>query len=129
MKYLSDYSQEAVSKALEKNGAFFAFSQAQLEEQKKEGVTYGALPGGLICPVANATQLLEELKAASQNAVKQDLEENGLDAIIERELANHECWYTGEIEDAVEALSIYEGATIEKIIEIFVAKRKEYEDA
>tara|TARA_A100001201_G_C3911597_1_gene147885 strand:- start:73 stop:270 length:198 start_codon:yes stop_codon:yes gene_type:complete len=39
--------------------------------------------------------------------IKEDLEENGKEAIIIRELENHECWYVGNIEDAVKKLKDY----------------------
>ena len=39
---------------LEANGAFFAFSQSQFDEQKKEGVIYVSMGAGLICPKAKA---------------------------------------------------------------------------
>ena len=34
MKYLSDYTQEHLTKAIEKHGAFFAFSKSQFDEKK-----------------------------------------------------------------------------------------------
>ena len=43
-----------------------------------------------------------------ENAIKQDLKENGKEKIIERELNNHECYYTGEIDQSViDSLSDY----------------------
>jgi len=39
--------------------------------------------------------------------IEQDIKENGIDKIIVRELYNYECFYTGEIEDAVDALEAY----------------------
>ena len=38
---------------------------------------------------------------------KEDKKENGKDTIILRELENHECFYVGNIEDAVEKLKDY----------------------
>ena len=74
MKYLSDYTTAALTKAFEIHGAFYA--------------------------------------------VKQDIEENGIEKIIKRELGNYECYYTGEIEDAVEALEDY-GITHEQVSNVF----------
>ncbi|WP_456303359.1 DUF7659 family protein, partial [Vibrio lentus] len=42
-------------------GAFFAFSNKQFDEAKKEGVKYASLGMGLICPVDNAKQLMTRL--------------------------------------------------------------------
>ena len=44
---------------LEANGAFFAFSQSQFDEQKKEGVIYVSMGAGLICPKENAENALK----------------------------------------------------------------------
>ena len=44
--------------------------------------------------------------------------ENGLVAIIKRELSNYECYYTGEIEDAVDTLEDY-GITYEQVLKVF----------
>lgn len=38
MKYLSDYTNEKQTQAFDEAGAFFAFSQKQFNEAKKEGV-------------------------------------------------------------------------------------------
>jgi hypothetical protein len=40
MKYLTDYTQEAQTKLFEEKGVFFAFSNKQFEEQRKEGIKY-----------------------------------------------------------------------------------------
>lgn len=108
MKYLSDYTDEPMSAALEKHGAFFAFGMDQLKEKSKPGVKYVQLGGmGLICPKANADELHEDMGRIIEEGQEQDLAENSKDAIIDRELANHECWYTGNIEDCVNKLHGY----------------------
>ena len=107
MKYLSDYMENKQTDTFNKNGAFFAFSDEQFNKQKKEGVDYISLGAGLITPKKNAGALTRELHAIYADAVKQDLEENGVKAIINRELANHECQITGDITDAVEKLKDY----------------------
>lgn len=119
MKYLSDYTKERTSALLENTGAFFAFSNKQFEEQRKEGVTYGSLGAGLTCPVDRAAELREGLDAIGREGRAQDLAENGMDAVIERELANHECYYTGDPGNAMDALSGYEGATEERVNRVF----------
>lgn len=40
MKYLSDYTNVAKTELFKEKGVFFAFSQEQFDEQKKEGITY-----------------------------------------------------------------------------------------
>ena len=107
MKYLSNYTDEAILEAIKNAGAFFAFSDKQFNEAKTEGVKYASLFGGLICPVENAKKLLDDISTAHENGVKQDITENGIDNIIIRELANHEAYYTGDITSTVDALACY----------------------
>ena len=126
MKYLQDYMSEAQTIALDKAGAFFAFSQKQFDEQKKEGVLYKNLNMGLICPVDNAMTLLDELDAIYKNAIKLDIEENGLTRIIIRELNNHEAYYTGDIDDTARALADYP-VTVEDIRKVYRNKNHELE--
>tara|TARA_R110000851_G_scaffold39729_7_gene100723 strand:+ start:1056 stop:1439 length:384 start_codon:yes stop_codon:yes gene_type:complete len=127
MKSMSDYSKDAVSAALEKAGAFFAFSEKQFEENKVDGVKYGSRGAGLICPIANAKQLNADLKQARIDAVAKDKEENTAEAIIERELSNYECYYTYDIDDAISSLSDY-GYSNDKILEVFHATKGRHDD-
>lgn len=117
MKYLIDYTKECTTGVLEKNGAFFCFSKEQFDEHAKENVEYVSLEAGLVCPKENAKALRDELEQCIDKAIAQDLEENGKEKIIERELRNHECGYTGDISAAVSALEIYEDITEKDIAE------------
>lgn len=107
MKYLQDYMSDKQTKAFNNAGAFFAFSNEQLEKRKKQGVKYANMGGGLVCPIDNCNTLKNELEKIYKEAIKQDIQENGLNAIIRRELNNHECYYTGNIDDCVEELADY----------------------
>jgi len=107
MNYLSDYTSENQTKLLNDNGAFFAFSTKQLNEHKKEGVVYVSMGSGLIAPKVNADKLLEGFESINTEGVKQDISENGIKAIIRRELGNYETQITGDISDTVEALEDY----------------------
>ena len=118
MKYLSDYTQEHLTKVFEKHGAFFAFSKSQFDEKKVEGVKYVSDGTGMIAPKENYEKLSEEIEEIHRNGIKQDIEENGIESIIKRELSNYECNYTGEIEDAVDALEDY-GITYEQVKNVF----------
>lgn len=114
MKYLSDYINNAQTEVFNKHGAFFAFSNKQFDEKKQNGVKYVSLGAGLICPVNNAKQLNTDLNAVWDAGIKQDLAENGIKAIIHRELANHECQITGDYSEVIDKLSAY-GITSEQI--------------
>jgi hypothetical protein len=124
MKYLSDYTEEEITKAMRKAGAFWAFSDKQFNEQKREGVEYSHISCGLICPKGKGKELIEDLDRAIGNGRKQDIEENGIEKIIRRELANHEATYTGDITSTEQALKGY-NIPKEDIIKVYKIMLKE----
>jgi hypothetical protein len=107
MKYLQDYLSVPQSAAFKKYGAFFAFSGKQFTEAKVEGVEYNNMGAGLICPKVNCEILSTELDTIWDSAIKQDVAEHGISAIIRRELYNHEAFYTYSIESTMDALEPY----------------------
>ena len=107
MKSLSDYTNHAQTEAFTRFGAFFAFSEKQFCEQGPPGVAYCELSTGLICPKEHAQALLEALVEINKQDIEQDIAENGIEAIIRREIANYECFYTRDISDCVEVLESY----------------------
>ena len=114
MNYLSDYTSAKQTQLWNDNGAFFAFSKKQLDEEKKEGVVYVSLGMGLIAPKENASKVIEGLESINTEGIKQDISENGIKAIIHRELANYEAQITGDISDTIQALEDY-GITREHV--------------
>ena len=118
MKYLSDYAQEGLSKLFKEYGVFFAFSNKQYEEKAERDVAYVHLFSGMICPKEHAKILLKKLHECHMAAIKTDIEENGKEAIIKRELYNHEAFYVYSIEDTVDCLKNYE-ITTDEIQEVF----------
>lgn len=120
-------TDNALSKLWDENGAFFAFSNQQYAEKKKDGVIYVSLIGGLLCPKENVDAVLKGMKEITENARKKDIEENGIEQIIYRELANHEAWYTYEIEDTMDALEGYPGVTEELVWKVFHANAHKYD--
>jgi DNA-binding transcriptional regulator YhcF (GntR family) len=123
MKYLSDYIQQPQTALFDELGAFFAFSNKQFDEAKKEGVKYVSLGMGMIVPTDNARELVTRLDEIQKEGIKQDIEENGKKAIIRRELFNHECFYTNDITDCVEKLEDY-GYSYDDIYQVFNHIRK-----
>jgi hypothetical protein len=107
MKTLCNYTQDALTILFDSMGAFFAFGDTQFNQSKKDGVDYCLLKNGLIVPKENAKALLDGLESITAKGIASDLSENGRKAIIRRELFNHECFYTNDISDCVEALSGY----------------------
>lgn len=75
--------------------------------KKKDGVKYVSLGMGLICPKENAGTLLKEMDEVYKKGIQQDIQENGLENIVKRELNNHEAYYTGNTESTEESLKDY----------------------
>jgi len=125
MKYLSDYTKEAQTELFTNLGAFFAFSNEQLNAKRVKCIKYVSLGSGLICPKVNAATLHLGLREVQAAGIKADIAENGINAIIKRELYNHEAFYTGEIEDTIDALEDYD-VTREQVMAIY---RAEYDTA
>lgn len=123
MKYLSEYIEEEQSKAFKDHYAFFAFSQSQLTERQllciKQYVSIGA---GLIAPKCMALPLINKLAEITAKGIQQDISDNGIVAIVRRELDNHEYSYTMDTTDTIEALSEYP-VTAEQIERIARNKR------
>ena len=91
MKYLNDYTAQPIKEALASFGGFFAFSNKQFTDQMDKSVNkYVHLYGGLYVPKENAQALYDALEEVQQEGIKQDIKENGIPAICQRELMNHE---------------------------------------
>lgn len=114
-----EHTEKRIEQMLNDKGAFFAFSQSQFDEQKKEGVTYVRLGLGLLCPKENSVNIIDEVEEIYAQGRKADIEENGLEAIIIRELSNYEAWYTHDPTEAIEALSCYEGISSDLVQKVF----------
>ena len=125
MKYLSDYKETKHTELLNNTGAFFAFSTEQFNDKKKPDTKYVNCKHGLICPKGQVDNLLDGLSIIHEEAIKEDLAENGIKAIIKRELYNYECFYTGDISDAVSTLKAYD-ITEDQVQDMY---RKEYKNA
>ena len=107
MKYLSNYMEEKQTKLFEETGTFFAFGNKQYKERAKKGIKYINMGNGMITEKPNVEKLINGLHEIYQDAIKEDIKENGKEAIILRELENHECFYTGNIDDALHKLEDY----------------------
>jgi len=124
MKYLAEYTAGPIEDAMATAGAFFAFGTEQFDERKVEGVKYTQMGMGLICPEKTAAQLQLSLATIHVQGIKDDIADNGLRAIVIRELNNYECYYTGDATEAFPALELYP-VTREDILKVF--KNKHYE--
>lgn len=123
MKYLSHYTEKAQTELINKTGAFFAFSNEQLNRQKKEGTKYTFFKGsGMFVPTENKEELLEGLEKIQEEGIKKDVEENGAKGIIRREYFNHECHIPCDTYDARIALEKYQEMYPEKFSEDVLKK-------
>ena len=126
MKYLTDYTEEAQTFALKKAGAFFAFTTESFNIQRDKARKYVNLGSGLICPKDTFKQLDADLGVIVEQGIQLDMSENWRNDIIKRELANHECVYTGSPNRAIEALKKYP-ITEDNILKVFKQEMtKEY---
>ena len=116
MKFLQDYMEAKQTEVFDKYGVFFAFSKSQLESGKQKIIDNGILTGGekltsfgqgMLAPSKYADTVMEELDKIYTESINQDIQENGISAIIQRELDNHEYCITGDIEDTVQKLEDY----------------------
>jgi hypothetical protein len=127
MKYLSDYTRDVTKTLFSKYNAFFAFNDKQFNEGKREGVDYKSLGVGLHVETSKVKEFNLEFLKIVETAITQDLAENGKDNVIERELSNYECYYTYEIDDAVDALTDY-NITREEIQQVFNKNKQNHLD-
>lgn len=116
MKPLNEYVEQARTELFDKEGAFFAFSNEQLDEHKIEGVKYVSLGYGLIAPKENAKRLMEDMDKLHFQAINLRLAEYGLSRIAQYELANYESQISMDWSTAHDVLKDY-GITDEQMQE------------
>ncbi len=107
MQTLTNYIEAKQNLLFNEVGAFFAFSNKQFLEKKKENVVYVSLQSGLICPKDKVSYFNTRFNDIYHEGVKQDVLENGASAIIRREYFNYETQITNDTTDLFDALSYY----------------------
>jgi hypothetical protein len=126
---LKSEHQTAYDKIMEKHRVFWAFSNSQFKEgMKKIGHKKGeklcSIGMGGYMPLASNKPMFEELRAEDKRhkAELKKLKEEKEGAII-YELANHECFYTGNITPVLEHFKgIYTPAAIKQVFKKEAAK-------
>jgi hypothetical protein len=134
MKSLSNYVEAEQSKIFDDLGVFFAFSKSQMEAGcEKVGATVDnkvtSFGGGGYVLSKNLDKFLEEMERINTKGIEQDIQENGLINIIQRELANYEVQLTGDWMQLLEVLEDYPGVTeelIKKQYRIFIKNNSDY---
>lgn len=125
IQQVKDEHQQKVDDLFRECLVFWAFSKQQFETGKtqlQEGEKYVSIGGGGYMPEGKVKQLREgmaEVEAWYQEAIKdnQIRQQN-----IAYELANHEAYYTGSIEDTLDELG--EDYTAEEVWEVYNRERK-----
>jgi|AntDeeMinimDraft_5_1070356.scaffolds.fasta_scaffold07987_3 hypothetical protein len=116
---------EKISLLLKECNVFFAFSDEQFNKNKtplKDGEKYVRLQGGGFVPKSFINQFLsgcadvEKWYKAEAGSNKKIRIEN-----IKYELSNYECYYTGEIDEAIQALG--KGYTRKEVLAVFQKER------
>lgn len=127
---LKRIEQSKVDALLNECKVFFAFSNEQFTENKtelKEGEKYVSIGAGGYMPKGYVDTYLNGMKAIKKNhtkAVKAIKDPSQIEAHILYTLNNYECFYTGNIEDAVNELQgMY---TIEQIRDVFYNNRQKH---
>lgn len=118
MKAQHEYSENALSQLWQETGCFFAFGEKQFSEKKQDCVTYIHIFAGLLCPKDKENEVVTRMNNIATEAIELDMSENGKEAVIIRELYNHEAFYTWDIESTFDALAGYP-ITLEDVQAVF----------
>ena len=139
MKNFRELKEEFENKKNEefkKTGIFYAFSNAQWEEQKthkdapdNEFVSVGC---GAYIHKSNKAKLNNYFENILPQLRKDFIDKINLNDLIDYELINHECWYTGEWFEVVEILKDYNTGLsneelTEKVREIYKAHPERFD--
>jgi hypothetical protein len=123
---MNKYIQDKQTNLFNELGVFFAFGNKQFEEQRVHGVDYCTVMGAGDCvPKQNAKEFVDRLSVIHKEGRELELAEKGIEKIIEEELANHECFYTGDINDALDALSEYD-VSYEQVMSVYRKVESKY---
>ena len=107
VKPLTKYVNDAQSEVFRDNGAFFAFSDKQVNEQKNDGVKYVSVGSGLICPKENAKTVMAGVSSTYKAGIKLRLKDYTLSQICQYELSNHEAQISYDLDLVRDVLSDY----------------------
>lgn len=127
LQEIKNAREEAVTKAITDNKVFFAFSDQQFTEglqkiQLQEGDKIRSIGAGGYIPKSmfnNFADTMDKIDADYKAAIKNNKLRT---KEIIYELYNHECFYTGDIEDCLAALG--DDYTIEEVQAVYNSERK-----
>lgn len=129
MKYtaIKNKYQEKFTELSDEVGLFWAFSEQQFAEGReknpiKEGEKYTSIGMGGYLPKKNVQRFIDRQKELDKWQ-KQEIKKAKATEVILYELGNYECFYTGDIQDALEVLEPL-GYTVEQVKEVYHANRE-----
>lgn len=99
--------EQAIEKLLKECGVFWAFSNAQFEENKtplKDGEKYVDIGAGGFMPSGNKDKYIDGMLAIGEAFEKAIADNKQREAYILYELNNHEAFYTCSIDSTLNAL-------------------------
>lgn len=105
---------------------FFAFSNKQFEEgktPKAEGEKYVHIGAGGYLPKSQVDNFINGMEALNKWERAEIKRHKQADEEIRFELANHECYYTGDPSTVIELLPNYDP---QRIINVFNTERKKH---
>ena len=131
-KDLEAKKKELQDAIFEECKVFFAFGDQLRENKAKAGILDGEkiapwMAGGF-CLADKRKTLYDSLDKLIDAHSAARVRLNGLDSVILYELRNHECFYTGDYQDAYDALEHYEEVTLEEVERVYYANCDKYMD-
>ena len=106
-KEIKNKREKDMNELFKKLGVFWAFSNSQFDENKTplmEGEKYIDIGAGGFMPKHNFEALTLGIKEIEKTFKTQIAENKAREKHILYELNNHECFYTGDTEDALDVL-------------------------
>jgi len=124
---LKKLSSEKLTESYNKCKVFWAFSNEQFDENlKKEGIDKNeritSIGMGGYLPSKNVKKYIKLMEEHS-DWFKTEIKKVNKEEVILYELRNFECYYTGDITDALQVLESY-GFTKAEVVEVFLKKGK-----
>jgi hypothetical protein len=124
---IKDQKQRDYNKLFDTCGVFWAFSDKQWEENKTEKLPdekYVSIGGGGYLPKHNVEKLMQGTKAIDETFKQQIQEFKAREQHILYELNNYECYYTGDITEALEAMgNDYTTEEVQAVFKKFKAQK------
>lgn len=119
--------QERMSAVFDKHGIFWAFSDEAFEEKRKPNVEYVGVIGGGCCPKSNVKAFYLDFANLQEERKKAFQSNTTMDEVIVRELANHECYYTGDYSVILEVVKMaFPECTLEDLASVYKRERPKH---